>query len=59
MPYRSESQRRYMNWAAGEGKIKQSVVDEYNEASKGKHFPEKVGKKKFSKLRKHMGIKDE
>lgn len=35
MPFKSEQQRKYMNWAAEHGKIKQSIVDEYNQASKG------------------------
>lgn len=35
-----------MNWAAAHGKIKQSVVDEFNAASKGLKLPERVTKKK-------------
>lgn len=38
-PYKSLKQERYMNWAAQHGKIKQSVVDEFNKASKGKDLP--------------------
>jgi len=51
MPYKSESQRKYMNWATSQGKIKQSVVDEFNEASKGMKLPKKV---KFEKLKKKL-----
>lgn len=40
MPYKSEKQRRYMNWAANEGKISKGVVDEFNQASKGMKLPE-------------------
>lgn len=29
-----------MNWAASKGKIKQSVVNEFNDASKGMKLPE-------------------
>lgn len=42
MPYKSDKQRKYMNWAASEGKIKQSVVDDFNTASKGLNLPEKI-----------------
>jgi hypothetical protein len=45
MPYVSDKQRKYFNWAAAHGKMAQSMVDEYNEASKGKKLPEKVNKK--------------
>jgi hypothetical protein len=46
MPFSSEAQRRYMNWAASKGKIKQSTVDEFNAASKGMKLPEYASKKK-------------
>jgi hypothetical protein len=46
MPFKSDKQRRYMNWAAAHGKIKKSVVDEFNDASKGKKLPEKAKHKK-------------
>lgn len=46
MPYKSDKQRRYMNWAASEGKIKKSVVNEFNQASKGLDLPESAPKKK-------------
>jgi len=42
MPYASKAQERYMNWAASKGKIKQSTVNEFNEASKGMSLPEYV-----------------
>lgn len=53
MPYKSQAQRKFMNAAAERGEIKQSVVDEYNKASKGKKLPEKVGK--FKRLKGMMG----
>lgn len=49
-PYKSDSQRRYMNWAASKGKIKKSIVDEFNAASKGMDLPEKVKKVKKKAL---------
>lgn len=45
MPYVSDAQRRYFNWAGREGKIPMSVVNEWNEASRGKKLPERVKKK--------------
>jgi hypothetical protein len=33
-----------MNWAASKGKIKQSVVDDFNKASKGMKLPETAPK---------------
>lgn len=44
MPFKSEAQRRYMNWAAEHGKISKAVVGEFNEASKGKDLPERKKK---------------
>lgn len=52
MPFKSESQRRYMNWAASKGKIKKSIVDEFNQASKGMDLPETVKKAKKDALKK-------
>lgn len=54
MPFKSDSQRRYFNWAAKNGKIKQSTVDEFNKASKNMDLPEKLNDKryKFNKLQK-------
>jgi hypothetical protein len=49
MPYKSNAQRRAMNAKAASGEISQSVVDEFNEASKGKQLPERVKPKKKSK----------
>lgn len=55
MPFRSDRQRRYMNWAASKGKIKKSVVNEFNKASKGMDLPEQVSKNdRFNKLKKYM-----
>jgi hypothetical protein len=39
MPFKSDKQRAYMNAAAARGDIKQSVVDEFNTASKGMKLP--------------------
>lgn len=50
--YKSDRQRKYMNWAASKGKIKQSIVDEFNEESKNMELPEKVHKQALKKLRK-------
>jgi hypothetical protein len=56
MPFKSNKQRRYMNWAASKGKIDQKVVDEFNDASKGLELPEKANKyKKISKYFKNKG----
>lgn len=46
MPYKSQAQRRAMNAKAARGEIAQSVVDEFNAASKGKSLPEKSAKSK-------------
>jgi hypothetical protein len=40
MPYKSDKQRRYMHAAAERGDISESVVDEFDKASKGKKLPE-------------------
>lgn len=52
MPFKSDKQRRFMNWAAAHGKIKKPIVDEFNKASVGMHLPEKAPKPKFAKLKK-------
>ena len=52
MPWVSEKQRRYMNAAAARGEVSQSVVDEGNEASKGKKLPESADAKKAASLKK-------
>lgn len=47
MPMKSQAQRRYMHWAASKGKIKQSVVDEFEKATpKDAELPEKAAAKK-------------
>jgi hypothetical protein len=48
MPFKSKAQQKYMNAAATRGEIEQSVVDEFNDASRGKtkKLPEKVKPKK-------------
>lgn len=72
MPFKSEAQRKFMNAAANRGEIKKSVVDEYNQASKGMKLPNKVkehykggqvkdkeekDKDHYKKLKEMMGIK--
>lgn len=63
MPYASDKQRRFMNWAASKGKIKQSTVSEFNKASKGMNLPESVkapkapSSAKFPKMKKMIGMK--
>lgn len=51
MSYKSEKQRRYMNWAASEGKIKKSIVKEFNRKSKGLDLPDHVQKAKRDALK--------
>lgn len=41
MPYKSKRQARYMHWAASQGKIKSSVVEEFDKATDFKHLPER------------------
>lgn len=50
MPFKSQSQRRFMFAASARGELSKSVVDEYAKASKGKKLPEKVNK--FNRLKK-------
>lgn len=40
MPYKSDRQRKFFNWAAKNGKMPQDTVDEFNKASKGMDMPE-------------------
>jgi len=44
VPYVSDKQRRYFN--ANRDEIGPKVVDEFNQASKGKKLPERAPKKK-------------
>lgn len=44
MPYKSEAQRRFFNSEAGKKKIGAKEVEHWNEVSKGKDLPERVGK---------------
>lgn len=61
MPFSSDKQRRFMNWAASKGKIKQSTVNEFNKESKGLDLSELAPKMpkgpRFPKIKKMMGIK--
>lgn len=43
MPYKSNSQRRFFHAAEARGDMSHSTVQEFDEASKGKKLPEKVG----------------
>jgi len=43
VPYKSDSQRRYFHAAEERGDISKSTVHEFDEASKGKDLPEKIG----------------
>lgn len=52
MPFKSQAQRKFMNAAAARGDIKQSVVNEFNKASKGMKLPEHVKKSKYSRMKK-------
>ena len=51
MPYQSAAQRRYFHAAEARGEISPETVKEFDKASKGKKLPEKVSKKRFSKLK--------
>jgi hypothetical protein len=42
MPYKSDAQRKKFHVLLAEGKIKKSVVDEFDKASKGMDLPEKL-----------------
>jgi len=46
MPYKSEAQRRYFNVNRKKLERQGVDVDEWNRASKGKHLPARVRKKK-------------
>lgn len=53
MPYKSEKQRRYFHAAEARGEISHAVVNEFDQASKGKSLPEAISdKKKSEKLKK-------
>lgn len=46
MPYKSQAQRKKFHALLAKGMISAAVVDEYDQASKGKKLPEHVKKKK-------------
>lgn len=50
MPYASDKQRKFFHAAEARREIKKSVVEEYDQASKGKRLPAKV-KPKVKKAR--------
>lgn len=43
MPYKSDKQRKFFHAAEERGEISHKTVHEFDEASKGKELPEKVG----------------
>jgi hypothetical protein len=51
MPYKSDAQRRYFHAAEARGEISKETVSEFDQASKGKKLPEKVG---IGHARKHQ-----
>ena len=46
MPYKSDAQRRKFHAMEDRGEISAATVHEFDEASKGKDLPERVGKRK-------------
>lgn len=48
MPYKSKAHERKFHVLEKEGKISKKVVDEFDQASKGKKLPNKVKRKKKS-----------
>lgn len=46
MPYKSDAQRKKFHVLEEQGKISPKVVNEWDQASKGKKLPEKVKPKK-------------
>lgn len=52
MPYKSDAQRKYMNWAASKGKIKKSIVQEFNKESKGLDLPDFKSPDKIKNVKK-------
>jgi hypothetical protein len=46
MPYKSEAQRGKFHQLLKEGKISKKVVDEFDQASKGKKLPSRVSQPK-------------
>lgn len=48
MAYKSEAQRRKFHVLAKQGKISKDVLNEYEEASKGKKLPERITPKKVT-----------
>lgn len=57
MPFKSESQRKYMNWAASKGKLDKSMVDEFNKESKGVKLPDPSEKNTFKKLKEKLKVR--
>ena len=48
IPFKSQSQRKFMFAAAERGDIPKKTVEEFASASKGKDLPEKVGEKEHT-----------
>ena len=56
MPYKSDKQRRYFHAAQTRGEIPKSVVEEYNEKTRGKTLPEAIKTKKYrDRIKKNKG----
>lgn len=53
MPYKSAAQRRKFHQLLKEGKISKTVVDEFDNASKGHKLPERIGHKTIDELRRY------
>lgn len=49
MPYKSDAQRRKFHQLLKEGKISAKTVAEFDQASRGKHLPERVKANKNKK----------
>ena len=53
MPYVSDAQRRYFHWAKEQGLIDPETVEKWDEESKGKDLPERVGPKAPKRMTKY------
>jgi hypothetical protein len=59
MPFKSEAQRRYFHWAAGQGKISPKTVKEWeSHTPKGEKLPERVKKASFLDELEKIGKED-
>lgn len=61
MPYTSDAQRKYFNFAKSQGMIKPSIVKDYNTASKGMNLPDyapKIPKIKYKSVNYNSKMRD-